>query len=179
VLDALITRLRSALAADHADAAAALDRAAPVPGGPDPAFPVLAHRDAAVARAAEEVDADLAAVLGPLAASARWTQTPSYVREPPSPGFLDGYAHATLAEGDDVAVGLLLLGPHLHYPPHHHPAEEFYLPGATIGWLEGVRPAGVVVHHASWQPHAMTTGERPALLAYVWTGEVATPSAFC
>jgi hypothetical protein len=176
VLDALITRLRSAL---PPDAAAALERAVAVPGGAAGSFPVLAHRDAAAARAAEEVDADLAAVLGPLAASARWTQTPSYVREPPSPGFLDGYAHATLAEGDDVAVGLLLLGPHLHYPSHHHPAEEFYLPGATVRWLDGVRPAGVVVRHAPWQPHAMTTDDRPALFAYVWTGEVATPSAFC
>lgn len=179
MLDALLARLRSELAADRPDAAAALDRAVAVPDGPEGALAVLAHREAAVARAAEEVDDALAGVLGPLAAGARWTQTASYVREPPSPGFLDGYAHATLAAGDGVAIGLLLLGPHLHYPPHHHPAEEFYLPGATIEWLEGVRPAGVVVHHAPWQPHAMTTDDRPALLAYVWTGEVATPSVFC
>jgi hypothetical protein len=181
-LTALLARLSSALTeGGRPDAAAALGRAAPVPEGPAgalPVLPVLAHRDDAVARAAEEVDPALAAVLGPLAATARWTQTASYVREPPSPGFLDGYAHATLAAGDDVAVGLLLLGPGLHYPPHHHPAEEFYLPGATIRWLHGVGPAGVLVRHAPWQPHAMTTDDRPALLAYVWTGEVGTPSAF-
>jgi hypothetical protein len=179
VLTALLARLGTALDdGGWSDASAALGRAVPVPGGPAAALPVLAHGDDAVARAAEEVDADLAVTLGPLADAAPWRQTASYVRVPPSPGFLDGYAHATLAAGDDVAVGLLLLGPGVHYPPHHHPAEEFYLPGATIRWLHGIVPAGVLVHHAPWQPHAMTTDDRPALLAYVWTGEVGTPSAF-
>ncbi|GAA4870727.1 dimethylsulfonioproprionate lyase family protein [Actinomycetospora straminea] len=180
-LAVLVERLRAVLADQgYLRQAAALDRAMAVaPDGPVGDLAVLAHLDDAVARAREEVDGELAAVLGPLAAGADWTQTASYVREPPGPGFLDGYAHATLASGADVAVGLLMLGPGVHYPPHHHPAEEFYLPAATIRWLHGVGPAGVLVHHASWQPHAMTTGERPALLAYVWTGEVATPSAFC
>ncbi|MDD7967570.1 dimethylsulfonioproprionate lyase family protein [Actinomycetospora lemnae] len=182
-LAVLVGRLRAALVdRGYAGQAGALDG---VLSGAAPAgtaggdLPVLAHLDDAVARAGEEVDGELAAVLGSVAASARWTQTASYVREPPGPGFLDGYAHATLVSGDDVAVGLLLLGPQVHYPPHHHPAEEFYLPGATIRWLHGAGPAGVLVHHAPWQPHAMTTGDRPALLAYVWTGDVATPSAFC
>jgi hypothetical protein len=186
VLTALHARWRTTLlAAGYVDAGAALDRAETTAAGPAGSFPVLAHREEAVARAAEEVDDALAAVLGPLAATAPWEQTASYVREPPSPGFLDGYAHTTLAAGDGVAVGLLLLGPGVHYPPHHHPAEEFYLPAACVRWVHALdaepapEPAGVVVHHAPWQPHGMITDDRPALFAYVWIGEVATPSAFC
>ena len=45
---------------------------------------------------------------------------------------LDLYAHATLADAEDVALGLVLLGPGVRYPPHHHPAEEFYLPAGAI-----------------------------------------------
>lgn len=184
---ALVGRLGAAIAAaGFADAAAALDRVGPVPSGAGPGpLPVLAHLDDAVARAAAEVDDELAAVLGPLAADARWAQTASYVRDPPDPSFLDRYAHATLGEAQGVAVGLLLLGPAVNYPPHHHPAEEFYLPAATIRWMHAAtgepatEPAGVLVHHAPWQPHGMETGDRPALLAYAWTGDVTTPSAFC
>jgi hypothetical protein len=148
-------------------------------------LPVLAHLDDAVARAADEVDRAFADVVGPLAASVRWQQTAAYVREPPDPSFLARYGHATLGAGDDVAIGLLLLGPGVHYPRHHHPAEEFYLPAGAIRWVHAasdapaLEPAGVLVHHAPWQPHGMWTDDRPALLAYVWTGEVATASSFC
>jgi hypothetical protein len=184
---ALRRRLAAAMAdRGHGGATGALDRAE-YRREEGSALPVLAHLDDAVARAGEEVDDELAALLGPLAAAAGWRQTASYVRDPPDPSFLDLYGHATLGGGgseeDGVAVGLLLLGPGVRYPPHHHPAEEFYLPAGSIAWVHGVpgdpvlEPAGVVVHHAPWQPHGMATGARPALLAYVWTGDVRTPSA--
>jgi hypothetical protein len=148
-------------------------------------FPVLAHLDDALVRAGEEVDAELAEVLRPLAGAAPWCQTAAYVADPPDATFLDLYAHATLAAAPDVAAGLVLLGPGVRYPPHHHPAEEFYLPAGTIRWVHGLdetpvpEPAGVLIHHASWQPHGMWTGERAVLLVYVWTGAVGTSAAFC
>ncbi|MDD7919467.1 dimethylsulfonioproprionate lyase family protein [Actinomycetospora callitridis] len=188
-LDALRGRLAEAMTARGFGAqAAALERLAARSEGPDtvlPVLPVLAHLDGAVARAGEEVDADLAAVLGPLAAAARWQQTAAYVASPPDPSFLDLYAHATLADAEDVALGLVLLGPGVRYPPHHHPAEEFYLPAGVIRWVHAAaadpapEPAGVLVHHGSWQPHGMWTGERAVLLVYVWIGEVGTSAAFC
>lgn len=191
-LEGLRERLAAAMTGrGFAAQAAALGRLGARSGGPDtvhPVLPVLAHLDDAVARAGEEVDADLAGVLGPLAAAARWEQTAAYVASPPDASFLDLYAHATLADaGDagDVALGLVLLGPGVRYPPHHHPAEEFYLPAGAIRWVHAVaaepapEPAGVLVHHASWQPHGMWTGDRAVLLAYVWIGEVGTPAAFC
>ncbi|WP_433033624.1 dimethylsulfonioproprionate lyase family protein [Actinomycetospora sp. CA-053990] len=185
-LDALRGRLAAVMAArGFAAQAAALGRLAARSEGPDTALPVLAHLDDAVARAGEEVDAELAGVLGPLAAAARWQQTAAYVANPPDASFLDLYAHATLADAQDVALGLVLLGPSVRYPPHHHPAEEFYLPAGAIRWVHAAaaepapEPAGVLVHHASWQPHGMWTGDRAVLLAYVWIGEVGTSAEFC
>lgn len=169
----------------YPDRAALLRRLSYEPGdGRVGAPPVLAHLEGALDRAAAEVDTALAETVAPLAAAATWVRTESYVRDPPDPSFLDRYAHATLAETDGVALGLVLLGPDVHYPPHHHPAEEFYLPAGTIRWLHAAggdprpEPAGVLVHHLPWQPHAMTTDDRPVLLVYVWTGEVGTPSVF-
>ena len=66
--------------------------------------------------------------------------------------------------------------------PHHHPAEEYYFPLGAIRWDHGEgwvdEPAGELIHHEPWQPHAMRTDARPVLLAYLWFGEVTTPSAF-
>ncbi|MDD7941932.1 dimethylsulfonioproprionate lyase family protein [Actinomycetospora lutea] len=154
-------------------------------GGPGSSLPVLAHLDDALARAAQEVDEQLADVLRPLAAGAAWGQTAAYVAAPPDASFLGLYAHATLAEAPEVAAGLVLLGPGVRYPPHHHPAAEFYLPAGTIRWVHGLdeapapEPAGTLIHHAPWQPHGMWTDDRAVLLVYVWTGAVGTPSAFC
>ena len=76
----------------------------------------------------------------------------------------------------------MLLGPDVHYRAHHHPAEEYYFPLGAIRWDHGEgwvdEPAGELIHHEPWQPHAMATDGRPVLLAYVWFGEVTTPSAF-
>ena len=46
-------------------------------------LPVLAHLDDALARAAEEVDAELADVLRSLAGAVAWRQTAAYVADPP------------------------------------------------------------------------------------------------
>jgi hypothetical protein len=187
-LAALGDRLAGAMAErGHAAAAAALARLTLRPDGGDVTtdLPVLGWLDDALARAAEEVDDAFAATLGAVAPGARWQQTASYVEHPPDASFLDRYAHAVLVQGEDVALGLVLLGPEVHYPLHHHPAEEFYLPAGTVRWTHATddapapEPAGVLVHHAPWQPHALWTDDRPVLLAYVWTGDVRTPAAFC
>lgn len=86
---------------------------------------------------------------------------------------------------DRVALGLLLLGPGLHYPAHWHVAEEIYVPltgGAQ--WRAGetpftARPAGAVVHHQSNVPHAMRTDETALLALYLWRGgDLAQRSGF-
>lgn len=75
---------------------------------------------------------------------------------------------------DEVAAGLLILGPDIVYPDHHHVAEEIYIPltGGTE-WRMGEggfrpRKAGEVIHHASNVNHAMRTGREPLLALYIW-----------
>jgi hypothetical protein len=146
-----------------------------------PDLPVLAHLDGALARVADEVDPQLRAAVALVASRAAWTRTASYADDT---ALFEGYAHAALrgSADDEVVVGLVLLGPDVHYRAHHHPAEEYYLPLGAIRWDHGDgwvdEPAGQLIHHAPWQPHAMATGEAPALLAYLWLGEVDTPSVF-
>ncbi|MEJ2868599.1 dimethylsulfonioproprionate lyase family protein [Actinomycetospora sp. OC33-EN08] len=144
-----------------------------------PDLPVLTHLDDALARVGEEVDEQLRDALTVVTRRVAWTRTASYADDE---ALFAGYAHAALRTDDDVVLGLVVLGPDVHYRAHHHPAEEYYLPLGTIGWDHGEgwvdEPAGELVHHAPWQPHAMRTGERPVLLAYLWFDEVDTPSAF-
>jgi len=118
-----------------------------------------------------------------------WTQNPNYRRSPPSPEFLDNYGYAVLAgpsdgppalaRHDQLAFGVLLLGPHTHYPLHHHPAAEVYIPLNRAEWWRGDGPwreeaAGAVIHHPPNMPHATRAGGAPLLALYLWRGELAT-----
>ena len=144
-----------------------------------PDLPVLAHLDDAVARVADEVDPQLARAVALLGSRAAWTRTESYASDE---ALFAGYAHASLRGDEDLVLGLVLLGPGVRYRAHHHPAEEYYLPLGAIRWDHGEgwvdEPAGELIHHAPWQPHAMETGDRPAVLAYLWFDEVDVPSVF-
>jgi len=68
----------------------------------------------------------------------------------------------------------------LHYPWHHHPAEEMYLVlGGVAEFLrEGEAPetlaAGDTSFHASNQPHSMTTHEHPVIAYVVWRNHLRT-----
>jgi hypothetical protein len=129
----------------------------------------------------------LCSELAVLTPNLSWTQNPNYRRSPPSPGFLDNYGYAVLAgpaEGppalarhDRLAFGVLLLGPNTHYPQHHHPAAEVYIPLNEAEWWRGDgpwrgEPPGAVIHHPSNIPHATRTGVRPLLALYLWRGEL-------
>ncbi len=110
----------------------------------------------------------------------RWGQT--YTAADFGQGFIDNYGWLEVfgARGhfvnDEVAGGLLMLGPGILYPDHHHIAEEIYIPltgGAE--WRMGddgfrIREAGEVIHHASNVSHAMRTAEEPLMALYLWRG---------
>ena len=110
----------------------------------------------------------------------RWGQT--YSESDFGKDFIDNYGWLEVFGtrghfvNDEVAAGLLILGPDIVYPDHHHVAEEIYIPltGGTE-WRMGesgfrVRQAGEVIHHASDVNHAMRTGKEPLLALYVWRG---------
>ncbi|MEI9415184.1 dimethylsulfonioproprionate lyase family protein [Mesorhizobium sp. Cs1321R2N1] len=91
-------------------------------------------------------------------------------------GWLEMFGTRGHFANDEVAAGLLILGPGIVYPDHHHVAEEIYIPltgGTEWRMGEGVfrtREAGEVVHHASNVNHAMRTGKEPLLALYIWRG---------
>ncbi|TPL56138.1 transcriptional regulator [Mesorhizobium sp. B2-4-2] len=110
----------------------------------------------------------------------RWGQT--YGESDFGKAFIDNYGWLEVFgtrghfANDEVAAGVLILGPDIVYPDHHHVAEEIYIPltGGTE-WRMGEdsfhkREAGEVVYHASKVNHAMRTGKEPLLALYIWRG---------
>lgn len=110
----------------------------------------------------------------------RWGQT--YTELEMGKTFIDNYGWLELFGtrghfvNDTTAAGLLILGPDIVYPDHHHLAEEIYVPltGRT-DWRMGEgafirREAGEIIHHRSNVNHAMRTGAEPLLALYIWSG---------
>ncbi|MFM9841439.1 MAG: dimethylsulfonioproprionate lyase family protein [Dongiaceae bacterium] len=158
------------------------------PAATAPPLPVCRFWPAALARPGDGV-AQLCAALITLESRLSWTQNPSYRRSPPTPGFLDNYGYAVLAgpadgppaiaRHDQLAFGVLLLGPRTHYPLHHHPAAEVYVPLNSAQWWRDDGPwreeaPGAVIHHPPNMPHATRTGGAPLLALYLWRGALAT-----
>lgn len=112
------------------------------------------------------------------APSMAWRQT--YTTTEVGAAFLQNYGWSEIVglsgplASERIACGFLLLGPETHYPRHRHEAEEVYIPLAgTASWQQGdgrwrERPPGVVIHHASDEPHAMRTSKHALLALYLW-----------
>jgi hypothetical protein len=116
-----------------------------------------------------------------------WRQNPSYTAANMGKGFMAGYGYVEFAgpkealfHAQDIRVGLLLLGPRLHYPPHAHPAEEIYHPLTEGGlWRRGqddwrAVPAGDAIHHPPMLAHETRSGESTLLALYCWRGNTVT-----
>lgn len=100
------------------------------------------------------------------------------------PGYMDSYAAMEIIgprgffTGDDFGLGLMILGPGLHYPDHYHAAPELYW--LLTGPIEYRRaPGGFHIAGTAdtiWnepnQVHAMKTGEVPMLCIWAWTRDV-------
>lgn len=142
-------------------------------------LPCLSHLDRIAAMAGDEPN-DLSVFLARHREVFRWGRT--YTDADFGKGFIENYGWMELFGtrghfiNDRVAGGFLILGPHLHYPDHHHVAEEIYVPltGGTL-WRRGEggyveRPANAPIHHPSNIDHAMKTGDHPLLALYLWRG---------
>jgi hypothetical protein len=117
----------------------------------------------------------------------RWRQNPNYSTANMGTAFMAGYGYVEFAgpkealfHAPDVRVGLLLLGPHVHYPAHAHPAEEIYHPLTNGGlWRRGQEdwravPAGHAIHHPPMIVHETKAGESVLLALYCWRGNTVT-----
>ncbi len=125
----------------------------------------------------------LAEAVDDLSANLLWERRTNADSDPG--GFLDGHANAVivgphgLERRDDVTVGITLMAPHVRYPDHRHPPEEFYVVLSPGHWRQGdgdwYEPGpGGVVHHEPDVVHAMRSGDSPLLaLWFLWTA--ATP----
>jgi len=167
---------------DHApvrDAVSRIDWRMPVRPLAPSALPALRHLDG-LAGLAMPAARPLAGLLAGRRDAYRWGQT--YTAADFGQGFIDNYGWLEVFGtrghfvNEGLAAGVLLLGPHVVYPDHHHIAEEFYIPlTAGTEWRMGneafrPRAAGEVIHHASNVGHAMRTGDAPLLAAYLWRG---------
>lgn len=135
--------------------------------------------------AAIMVDSALAAAIAGLEDELHWQQTTGYSDAAMGQaGFMDAYAHTEIIgptgcfAGDDFRLGLLLLGPGLHYRDHYHPAPELYwLLTGPSDWKRGAggfatRQAGEMVWHRPHVVHATRTHDRPLLALWAWTRDV-------
>jgi hypothetical protein len=143
-------------------------------------FPALNHIDTALSLAAQGPLAEIGEAFAPLMHQLRWSQNPNYTEHNSKRSFLDGYAYAGFSGPDAPLLcavprgGLVLLGPEVEYPSHHHQPREVYLvltPGSQWCLDEGDWfdvAAGDLIFHDSWQMHAMRTREHPLLAFAGW-----------
>ena len=79
-----------------------------------------------------------------------------------------------------MSAYMVYMPPKLHYPWHHHPAEEMYLVLAGEAKFHKKNAASKVLRagdtsiHASNQPHAMETFGRGVMAYVLWRGDLTT-----
>lgn len=98
----------------------------------------------------------------------RWVRTEHY-REQLGDHYMENYCYANilgfdaLIPHDRIVAAFFLIGPDLHYPRHHHEAEEIYFPfGGDTLWSQDdeplrPRPAAQPIHNTPWLAHEMKT----------------------
>jgi hypothetical protein len=135
------------------------------------------------------LDSSLAAMIAEIEDELAWQQNPNYSDAAMScPNYMDNYAYAELVgptglwPGDDFRMGLLVLGPHLHYLDHSHAAPELYwLLTGPSEWRAAstdfaIREQGEMIWHPPHMVHATRTGTVPLLALYIWTSDVEQPA---
>ena len=85
-------------------------------------------------------------------------------------------------DSSTVAVGLFLIAPGVSYPLHTHAAAEVYWTLAgEITLCHGIEGKPFTLGQGDYsitpphRVHSLQTGERPVLLAYLWTGDLFDP----
>lgn len=183
IFDALLDEFRACVTGLEgpvtADFVGGIDWAMPRRSLPAHGLACLKHLDA-IERLAGDRWRPMASLLREHGAAFHWGQT--YTAADFGVDFIDNYGWLEVFgtrghfENDKIAAGLLLLGPDIVYPDHHHVAEEVYVPISGMArWRKGdgafiERAPGAVIHHPSNVNHAMRTGGEPLLALYLWRG---------
>ena len=148
-------------------------------------LPAISHLPIAVADAGEQTK-KIAGAINQLAPFLNWQQTSGY--EILGEYYLNNYGYCTLIgpglliEHPTMKLGFGLWGPDLHYPLHHHAAEECY---HVLGnemqfrrkneqWMTYYD--GDAIYNPPWQVHELRAVGKPMFLLYTWRGDV-TPDA--
>jgi quercetin dioxygenase-like cupin family protein len=151
-------------------------------------LPACDHLDTALAAGRSGPEAGLAEALSALTPALAWTYSyPARAGQPDlsaAVAFSQIVGPAGLRSSDRLRLGLTLIAPGTHYPPHAHPAIETYLVIAgTALWRLGTaaaaaQPPGALIFHPSGLAHAMQTGAEPLLAICSWRGDVTSPSVY-
>ena len=147
-------------------------------------LPACRHLPEAVA-AGLLVSSDLCSAIANIEDQLHWTQAENYSDDyMGQPGFMANTAYAEVIgskgffRGDDFRLGLMLIGPKLHYRDHRHAASELYwlLTGPIEYSRDGEDFKSVGTAETIWHEprvvHAMKTGDRPLLAVWAWTSNV-------
>lgn len=131
------------------------------------------------------VSMDLCHAIATIEDQLHWTHGGSYSKGVlDEMGFNENAAYAEIIgttgffKGDDFRMGLMLIGPGLHYNDHYHAAPELYwLLTGPIEYSRGQGPFKQVgtastLWNAPNEVHAMKVGERPLLAVWAWTKDV-------
>ena len=86
--------------------------------------------------------------------------------------------HRGLVQSDQMLAGLFLLRQGLHYPLHQHQSTEIYFAASGTVQIQhdiNGKPKTLLPGQVSLTPpnrlHALTMGDRPVLILWVWLGE--------
>jgi hypothetical protein len=151
-------------------------------------LPACDHLEGALTAGRSGPEAGLAEALSALSPLLAWTY--SYPARTGQPDLSAAVAFSQIVgpggfrPSDRLRLGLTLIAPATHYPPHAHPAIETYLVIAgTALWSLGAaaaaaQPPGALILHPSGMAHAMQTGAEPLLAIWSWRGDVTSPSVY-
>ncbi len=151
----------------------------------DQSHPSLVHLDHAIASI--NLDTELGQLAGQLARRVKWRGL--YKGGGVAPDLQDGMSAGRIAgpgaliESDKVLAGFFLLAPHVYYPKHDHEALEIYqaLSGSTAvtHGIDGTPThleRGGLSYQAEHVVHDLRVDDEPALLLYLWTGNLGVPT---
>ena len=140
-----------------------------------------AHWDATIAAARGTPGAGLAEALAGIETAIAWMPLTEMYNDTLDDDQAFGMAvgpWGSPISASGYGFGLLLMGPNILYPRHHHVAREvYYVISGTADWMRGdedwaPRAPGSAIYHPSEVPHATRTGPEPLLAVASWISDL-------